>query len=115
MSLVDELPLKPSIYLILLSLVSEARHGYAIRKRVMQHSDNAVRLDPGTLYRHMARLLKVGWIREAQVVCDNDPRRRYYELTDVGHGLLELESTRLAKLVGVARESGLIREGEGLY
>ena len=77
-------PLKPSIYLILLSLVSEARHGYAIRKRVMQHSDNAVRLDPGTLYRHMARLLKVGWIREAQVVCDNDPRRRYYELTDVG-------------------------------
>ena len=101
-------PLKPHIFLILMALVDGQAHGYEIKKDVERRSDGAVRLDPGTLYRHIGRLLDEGLIAESNDRPeDDDPRRRYYGLTDAGATAVELEAERMATLVEAVRASKL--------
>lgn len=108
----QHLPLKPTVYLILFSLVSGPCHGYGIKKQVEALSKGRVKLDPGTLYRWMARLLEDGWLEESEQRPqpeEDDERRRYYRLTPLGRRIVELESNRLAHLVKAAAEYGLVR------
>jgi hypothetical protein len=51
-----------AVFHILLSLVDETRHGYAIMREVETQSGGAVKLGPGTLYGALQRLLDDGWI-----------------------------------------------------
>ncbi len=103
-------PLKPHIFLILMALVDGQAHGYEIRKDVDRRSEGSVRLDPGTLYRHIGRLLDEGFIEESdQRPDDDDPRRRYYTLTTEGVGAIEAEAERMAMLVEEVRASKLTR------
>jgi DNA-binding PadR family transcriptional regulator len=99
------LPLSSSVFLILLALAEGEAHGYRIRAAVLERSHGAVRLDPGSLYRLIARLVDDGAIAEAprRSRSDDDPRRRYYRLTAAGRRLLDAETGRLADLVAVAR------------
>ncbi len=103
-------PLKPHIFLILMALVDGQAHGYEIRKDVERRSEGSVRLDPGTLYRHIGRLLAEGLIQESdQRPDDDDPRRRYYTLTTDGLAAVETEAERMAMLVDAVRASKLTR------
>ncbi len=103
-------PLKPHIFLILMALVDGQAHGYEIRKDVARRSDGSVRLDPGTLYRHIGRLLDEGFLEESdQRPDDDDPRRRYYMLTTNGLAAVEIEAERMAVLVDAVRASKLTR------
>ena len=103
-------PLKPHIFLILMALVDGQTHGYEIRKDVEQRSQGSVRLDPGTLYRHIGRLLDEGLIEESnQRPDDDDARRRYYILTTAGVVAVEDEAERMAVLVDAVRASTLTR------
>jgi DNA-binding PadR family transcriptional regulator len=100
------LPLAPAVYLILLALTDGDAHGYRIRAAVIERSKGAVTLDPGSLYRLIARLSDDGLIGEASrrpTRDENDERRRYYRLTSLGSRLLEAETNRMAGLVAVAR------------
>lgn len=107
-------PLKPHVFLILMVLVDGQAHGYEIRKEVERRSDGAVSLDPGTLYRHIGRLLDEGLIVESDDRPeDDDPRRRYYVLTAAGAAAVAAETKRMASLVEAVRASRLSRsEGE---
>lgn len=100
------LPLAPAVYLILLALADGDAHGYAIRAAVLERSSGLVTLDPGSLYRLIARLVLDGLIAEAPDRSrpdDDDERRRYYRLTPVGRRLLTAETNRMATLVAAAR------------
>lgn len=110
------IPLKPKIYLILSSLLDRRAHGYDILKEVERRSDGTVRLDPGTLYRHLGKLLDDGYIEESDQRPDpeeDDPRRRYYRLTDRGRETVVAEARRMASLVEEARDADLIGQTEG--
>ena len=105
----NKLPLSESTFLILLSLASGPRHGYAIMKDVVALSGDRVQLSTGTLYGALKRLLAEGWIQRAEEDAPPEPdaerserRRRYYVLTDQGRGLLEAEIVRLQSLVTAA-------------
>jgi DNA-binding PadR family transcriptional regulator len=99
-----QLPLPPQIYLILLALADGDAHGYQIRKTVIERSDGTVRLDPGSLYRLIGRLLDDKLVVEApRPAADDDPRRRYYRLTRDGRRVLLEETDRLAALVALVR------------
>jgi DNA-binding PadR family transcriptional regulator len=99
------LPLPPAVYLILLALGDGEAHGYRIRSAVIERSDGLVALDPGSLYRYIARLVDDGVIAESATRQrpGDDERRRYYRLTPLGRRLLAAETNRMADLVTAAR------------
>jgi DNA-binding PadR family transcriptional regulator len=106
------LPLHAFTFHILLSLTGGDRHGYGIIQDVQDRTDGAVRLSAGALYRTIARLLEQGLIVESarRSASSDDPRRRYYRLTALGRAVTQAETNRLARLVRLARGSGLIPE-----
>ncbi len=99
-----ETPLKPADFHILLALLGGPRHGYDIMKEVERESGGGVRLEVGTLYRILARLLDDGLIRDA----GDDGRRRNYSLTRAGEKIVRAEAERLAGLVDRLRARRLL-------
>ena len=100
------LPLAPAVFHILLALADGDAHGYRIRADVIERSDGALKLDPGSLYRLIARLSEDRLIDEAPSrpkPDEDDERRRYYRLTPLGRKVLAAETNRMADLVAVAR------------
>lgn len=100
------LPLRTAWFHILLALGDGARHGYAIRADVEARTEGRVRLWPATLYGSIRELSQEGLIAEVDgdgVDGEDDPRRRYYALTELGTGVLRAEVGRLAALVDAAR------------
>lgn len=105
------LPLPPATFHILLALVERERHGYAIMKEVVERSEGAVRLGPGTLYGALKRLLEAGLVEEKGERADpnmGDERRRYYRLTGLGLSVARAEARRLEAVVRAARRKKLI-------
>jgi DNA-binding PadR family transcriptional regulator len=96
--------LKPADFHILLALAQGPRHGYGIMKEVDRESGGAVRLEIGSLYRLLARLLETGLIEDA----DGDERRRFYRITRAGRRTLKTEAERLAGLVDLIRARRLL-------
>jgi DNA-binding PadR family transcriptional regulator len=102
------LPLPTSVFHILVSLATRDAHGYAIMQEVSERA--GVRLGPGTLYTTIRRLLEQGLIEELRHAPGgeaDDPRRRYYRLTQYGRDAARAEAARLADLVRQARTMGL--------
>ncbi|MBC8166258.1 MAG: helix-turn-helix transcriptional regulator [Bryobacteraceae bacterium] len=107
------LPMQGAEFHILLSLAGENRHGYAIIQDVEGRSEGAVRLSAGTLYRTVQRLLENGLIAEMDERPDpdeDDQRRRYYRITELGLAAARAEAGRLQGLVKMARNCGLTPE-----
>jgi DNA-binding PadR family transcriptional regulator len=100
-------PLTPATFHILLALVDEERHGYAIMQEVAERTDGAVKLGPGTLYGSLKRLLEQGLVEESDERADpalDDERRRYYGITRRGLDAARAEARGLESLVRAARQ-----------
>ncbi|MER6950489.1 PadR family transcriptional regulator [Nonomuraea sp. NPDC000554] len=96
---------------VLLALASGPGHGYAVMRFVEEISEGAVRLGPGTLYRTISRLVADGLVEESEggdPAAPHDARRRYYRLTPKGEQAARAEAALMARMVGAAREAGLI-------
>lgn len=85
--------------LILGSLVSGPKHGYAIVQDTEQTV--GITLGPGTLYAALARLEERGYVR----ALPGEDRRRPYEITAAGSALLteRLEAMRRFAVRGLAQ------------
>lgn len=106
----DFLPLPHLPLHILLALADgDARHGWAVIKRIDEMTGGRTRPSTGSLYLAMGRLEERGLLVEVDPPTDDvDARRKYYRLTPLGSRVLEAESRRLATLVDVARASRVI-------
>lgn len=105
------LPLRPSVFHILLALSDGDLHGYGIMQEVSEHTGGQIRLGPGTLYGAIKRLLGSRLIVETDERPDpelDDERRRYYRLSDLGQQVLKAEARRISKMVSVAQNKRLI-------
>lgn len=105
------LPLRPSVFHILLALSDGDLHGYGIMQEVAEHTAGQIKLGPGTLYGAIKRLLADCLIVEVAERPDpelDDERRRYYRLTDFGQKVLKAEVQRISKMVSVAQRKRLI-------
>ena len=105
------LPLKPATFLVLLVLSQEELHGYGIKKEVALRSERRIDLEPGTLYRLMARLVAQGLIEETDrrpVPDQDDERRRYYRITELGREVVTREADRMVQLAGSKEVRALI-------
>jgi DNA-binding PadR family transcriptional regulator len=98
------LPLSPAALHILLALAGEDLHGYGIMQEIARQSEGIYKPGPGTLYGNLEKLIQVGWVEElGPRRGDDDPRRRYYRLTDAGRDVLRAETARLSQVVHEAR------------
>lgn len=105
------LPLPPAMFHILVALAAGERHGYGIMQEVAANTGGTFKLGPGSLYGSIKKMLASGWIEETESRPDpaaDDERRRYYRLTQLGERITRAESARLANLVDLARQRGLI-------
>ena len=97
----ETFPLTEPVFLVLLSLAEQPRHGYSILKDIESMSGGRVLLSTGTLYGALQRLLADGWIERVQE--DDTPRdRRTYRLTARGRRNLQIEIDRMRALTKVA-------------
>lgn len=105
------LPLQPTTFHILLSLVEEDCHGYAIILDVARRTNGEIKLSAGTLYRSIQRMLELGLIVESKTRPApemDDERRRYYRITPFGIAVAKAEAGRLASLLDMARSCGVV-------
>ena len=105
----DLLPLPTATFHILVALSDADRHGYAIMLEVAERTGGRTRINPGTLYTTIRRLLDQGLIVEldGRPAVDDDERRRYYRLTPFGRQVAQREMARLTDLVSLGKHAGL--------
>ena len=68
------------------------QHGYGIARRIEQISEQALRLNQGTIYPALLRLRQRGWIRAEWGTSENGRKARYYSLTRTGKAQIEKET-----------------------
>lgn len=108
-------PLSATDWHVLMALLEENLHGYAIMKAVESASGGGVSAEIGSLYRILSRMMTDGLVDEVAAPPDapSETRgrpRRYYRLTKDGRSALRQESLRLRDAVELAREHQLLRE-----
>jgi PadR family transcriptional regulator PadR len=86
--------------LILRTLVFGPAHGHAIAKAIEFNSDEVLRVEQGSLYPALHRLIKRGWISVETGISENNRRAKFYGLTAKGRKQLALETSKWDKLTG---------------
>lgn len=105
------LPLTPVAFEVLLSVAGGARHGYAVLRDIEERSGGSMQLHTGSLYRTIFRLVNQGLLEELEEAPDpeeDDSRRRYYTMTELGRRVTAAEASRLADRVATARSLKLL-------
>jgi len=88
------IPMSETAYYILLSLLFEKRHGYAIMQHVEDLTKGRIRLGAGTLYGTLGKMEKGKLI---EVVTEVD-KRKVYQITLFGKEVLVTEIARIREL-----------------
>jgi PadR family transcriptional regulator PadR len=90
--------------LILVTLRREPLHGYAIAQRIHQTSDDLLRVEEGSLYPALQRMLIEGWVSAEWGTSARNRRVRIYTLTPAGRKQLSREMKRVGRVIdGIAR------------
>jgi PadR family transcriptional regulator, regulatory protein PadR len=76
-------------------------HGYGIALRIEQLSDEALRVNQGTVYASLVRLVQQGWIRADWGTSENNRSAKYYRITPRGRKQLAAEALDWARVSGV--------------
>jgi len=86
--------------LILRTLLLGPAHGHAIAKAIEFKSDDVLRVEQGSLYPALHRLIRRGWIGVEQGISENNRKAKYYRLTAKGRRQLQLETNKWDRLAG---------------
>ena len=86
--------------LILKALSLGSLHGYGIGQRIMQMSEDALRVEEGSLYPALYRIERQGWITAEWGVSENNLRAKFYKLTRAGRKQLQVEEENWERLAG---------------
>jgi DNA-binding PadR family transcriptional regulator len=108
-------PLRPQWFQILLSLADRELHGTAIMDDVLERTDGAMKLWPGTLYGSLKELADRGLIVEVdppERAPTEGGKRRFYAITLAGRSRLHDEVERMADLVRLAWDKRIGRGPE---
>ncbi|HEX4169408.1 MAG TPA: helix-turn-helix transcriptional regulator [Bryobacteraceae bacterium] len=94
-------PLTEPVFLILISLTEQPRHGYALLRDIQHLSSGRVKLSTGTLYGALRRLLEDAWIERFEQE-DTSRDKQAYRLTPAGREQLHAELDRMRWLTKAA-------------
>ena len=85
--------------LILRTLQWGAQHGHGIGQAIRSQSEDLLRVETGSLYPALHRLVKRGWLKAEWGVSEANQRAKYYQLTATGKAQLVREQDRWSQLV----------------
>src|SRR5437763_15697797 len=68
-------------------------HGQGIARSIEQSSDDVLKIDRGSLYPALQRLLQEGWIAEEWGLSSGNRKERFYSLTAAGRKQLRLATS----------------------
>jgi PadR family transcriptional regulator, regulatory protein PadR len=88
----DEIP-PGTLYLLILRTLSRGRemHGYEIANAIQRISEDVLKVEEGSLYPALQRMLLKGWVTAEWGVTTGNRRARYYRLTAAGRKQLGIE------------------------
>lgn len=75
-------------------------HGFEVAKAIETLSEDVLRVEEGSLYPALQRMLIKGWVRAEWGVTAENRRARYYRLTPAGRKQLEQEISRFGRVMG---------------
>ena len=76
-------------------------HGWGIARRIEQVSEDAIRMNHGTLYPALVRLEQRGWIKSQWGISENNRRARFYSLTAKGQRQLSAQEERWERVAAI--------------
>jgi transcriptional regulator len=79
------------ILLVLRVLQAGPLHGYAIAQRIGQLSSDVLRVEEGSLYPALQKMLMKGWVKAEWELSETRRKVRSYRLTAAGRKQLETE------------------------
>jgi transcriptional regulator len=85
--------------LILKTLTRGPMHGYGVAASIKRMSDEVLRVEEGSLYPALQRLLVQGWVTAEWRVTETNRRARYYTLTTAGRKQLGLELSQFDQMI----------------
>jgi transcriptional regulator len=85
--------------LILRTLQWGPQHGHGIGQAIRTQSDDLLKVETGSLYPALHRLVKRGWLHAEWGVSQANQRAKFYRLTAEGRKQLLREESRWAQLV----------------
>jgi transcriptional regulator len=86
--------------LILRTLATGPKHGWAVSERIQQISQDVLQVNQGSLYPALHRLEQQGWIKAEWGVSELGRRARFYKLTPAGKKQLERETEQWSRIAG---------------
>jgi PadR family transcriptional regulator len=84
--------------LILKALSLGPLHGFGVGQRIMQISEDALRVEEGSLYPALYRLEQQGFVTSEWGVSENNQRAKFYRLTKAGRRQLQIEEENWERL-----------------
>ena len=89
-----------TLFLLILRTLSRGPlHGYAIARRIKDSSADALRIEDGSLYPALNRMLVKGWLAAEWGISENNRKARFYKLTPEGRKQLTRESKEFDRLI----------------
>jgi len=76
-------------------------HGYGVARRIEQVSQDVLRLNEGTVYAALFRLLQQGWISSEWGPSENNRRAKFYSITRAGRRQLASQAENWERISGV--------------
>lgn len=97
----DDIPQGTLDMLVLKTLAREGdRHGFQIAQAIEHASGDILRVEEGSLYPALQRMLVKGWIDGEWGRTDGNRRARYYRLTAAGRRQLDREVEAYQRVTG---------------
>ena len=96
----DEIP-PGTLYLLILRTLARGgeMHGYEIANSIQQISEDVLRVEEGSLYPALQRMLIKGWVTAKWGTTAGNRRARYYRLTAPGRKQLEAEVSQFDRVM----------------
>lgn len=94
----DEIPPGTLHLLILKTLARGPNHGYGIAQFVENSSRDVLRVEEGSLYPALQRMLLKGWVKAEWQETENKRRARVYSLTTLGRKQLDTELSKYKRV-----------------
>jgi PadR family transcriptional regulator PadR len=91
-----------TLYMLILKTLMRVgpMHGYGIAQHIQQISGDVLRVEEGSLYPALQRMLIKGWLVGEWKQSENNRRARFYRLTPAGRKQLTAEMAEFERVMG---------------